>query len=170
VTTRVLAATAAAFLGAAVAFCGGAKATDIIDVAVVMTMPKDVGPGGFDRTIASNGVASGIFFKAAIADCGLAVDSLAGAWATHHGLVAGSRAVDPRSVNLEFASQTPGTPAGTFTVRYARGTERVDVRVTFRGTDPTQSLSSADLDRLGMAALVDGLIAAARCDGGGATI
>jgi hypothetical protein len=114
-------------------------------------------------------VASGYFFKATLSDCGQAVDSVAGAWAAQHGLVAGTRTVDPRSVTIEFTSQTPGTPAGTFTILYARGAENSDVRVTFQGTDPTQHLGSADLDRLGMAALVDALLDAARCDGASAS-
>jgi hypothetical protein len=168
-TTRVLTAAWAALLGGAIAGCGGAKATDVVDVSVVTTLPKEVGPGGFDRTIAANGVASGYFFKAALSDCGQAVDSVVGAWAAQHGLVAGTRTVDPRSVTLEFTSQPPGAPAGTFTVFYARGAESADVRVTFRGTDGAQPLTSADLGRLGMEALVDGLLGAAQCDGASAS-
>lgn len=166
-TTRVLAAAAAALLGAAALACDGAKATDIIDVSVVSTLPKEVGPGGFDRTIAANGVASGVFFKAVVANCGLAVDSVAGAWAVQHGLVAGPRTADPRSARLEFTGQAP---AGVFTILYTRGSENADVRVSFRGTDGPQTLSAADLDGLGVSALVDGLLVAAQCDGGAATI
>lgn len=164
---RMLAAGAAAFLGAALGSCGGPKATDIIDLSVVMTLPKEVGPGGFDRTIAANGVASGVFFKAVVADCGLAVDSVASTWAVQHGLVAGPRTADPRSAQLEFTGQAP---AGVFTVRYTRGSENADVRVTFRGSALPQPLSAADLDALGMSALVDALLAAAQCNGGGVTI
>jgi len=163
-TNRVLAAATAALLGAA--GCGGPKATDIVDLSVVTTLPKEVGPGGFDRTIAANGVASGVFFKAAIADCGQAVDSVAGAWAAQHGLVAGPRTAEPRAARLEFTGQAP---AGAFTILYTRGSENADVRVSFRGTGGAQSLSAADLDGLGMSALVDGLLAAASCDGNAAT-
>jgi hypothetical protein len=166
VTIRVLAAPAAALL-AAVASCGGAKATDIVDVSVVTTLPKEVGPGGFDRTIAANGVASGVFFKAVIADCGEAVDSVASTWAVQHGLVAGPRTAGPRSARLEFTAQAP---AGTFTINYTRATESADVRVTFRGSAGPQTLSAADLDALGISALVDALLAAAQCNGGGTTI
>jgi len=167
VSTRVLAATAAALLGAAVASCGGAKATDIVDVSVVTTLPKEVGPGGFDRTIAANGVASGVFFKSVLADCGQAVDSVASTWAAQHGLVAGPRTADPRSAQLEF---TAPAPAGVFTIGYTRATESAAVRVTFRGAAAPQTLSATDLDALGMSALVDALIAAAQCNGSGTTI
>ena len=167
VSTRVLVATATALLAAAVASCGGPKATDIVDVSVVTTLPKEVGPGGFDRTIAANGVASGVFFKAVLADCGQSVDSVASTWAAQHGLVAGARTADPRSARLEF---TASAPAGVFTVTYTRATESAAVRVTFRGAAGPQTLSAADLDALGMSALVDALLAAAQCNGGGITI
>jgi hypothetical protein len=52
-----------------------------------------------------------------------------------------------------------------FTLLYTRGAESADVRVSFREADAGQRLGSADLERLGMAALVDDLLEAARCDG-----
>lgn len=164
---HLLAATSVAILAAALAACGGPSSTDVADLSVVTTLPKEVGPGGFDRTIAANGVASGVFFKAVIADCGQAVDSVATTWAAQHGLVAGPRTADPRSARLEFTGQAP---AGVFTILYTRGSENADVRVTFRGTAGPQALSPAELDGLGMSALVDALLAAAQCNASGVTI
>jgi hypothetical protein len=95
------------------------------------------------------------------------LDSVAGTWAVQHGLVAGPRTADPRSARLEF---TAPAPAGVFAITYTRATENADVRVSFRGTAGPQTLSPADLDALGMSALVDALLAAAQCNGSGTTI
>jgi len=163
---HLLAAASAAFLAAAVVACG-APSTDIADLSVVTTLPKEVGPGGFEKTIGVDGVATGVFYKAALSDCGPEVDRVSRAWAAQQALTEKRRALDKRSATLEFTSQR--FPDGAVVISYTLGSGRESGRlhVTYRGTAEKRSLSGQDLEGLGMVPLVDSLVAAARCDSGG---
>jgi len=163
--SRVLAAASAVFLGAAVA-CA-TSSTDIADLSVVTTLPKDVGPGGFDKTIGVDGVATGVFYKAELSDCRPMIDSVARAWAVQHALTETQRALDTRSVTLTFTSER--FPDGAFAISYRLASDRASARVhvTYGGTSDKRSLSAEDLEGLGMAALIDNLLTALKCDSRG---
>ncbi|MGH7548935.1 MAG: hypothetical protein ACREMM_12280 [Gemmatimonadales bacterium] len=134
---------------------------------MVTTLPKEVGPGGFEKTIGVDGVATGVFFKAALSDCGPEVDRVARAWAAQQALTEKRRVLDKRSATLDFASQR--FPNGAFVISYtlASGRESARLHVTYGGTSEKRSLSAQDLEGLGMVALIDSLLTAARCDSSG---
>jgi hypothetical protein len=161
---HVLAGARAAILGATLVACG-ASSTTIADLEVVTTLPKEVGPGGFEKTIGKDGVATGVFYKATLSDCGGELDKVARAWAVQNGLTEGQRELRERSARLQFASAR--FPEGAFLISYtlASDSNLARVHVTYGGgASAKRSFSAQDLQGLGMSALVDSLLAAARCD------
>ncbi len=163
---QIIAAAVAAVLAGALVACGS-PATDIADVSIVTVLPKEVGPGGFTRTISGDGVASGFFFKATLSDCSSAIDSVGRAWAAEYGLVGTRRTVESERATLGFTSDR--FPDGAFVIAY-RVTSARDhalIRVTYEATSGRRTLSADELGGVGVVALIDNLVAAGRCDAGG---
>jgi len=156
-----LATVLATFLGAALLACG-TPATEIADISVATTLPKEVGPGGYEKTLGTDGVATGVFFKAALSDCGAAIATVAREWAAQHGLAAGSATPRPGITTLEFTSDR--FPDGMFVIRYTMTPVLASVHVTHQATAGGKSRSTAEFADLGMVALIDNLVNAAKCD------
>jgi len=153
-------AASAAVLAAATA-CG-TPATDIADLAVVTTLPKEVGPGGFQQQLDPDGIATGFFYKAEIADCSAPVAAAGRAWAGEQGLSEGPATVEARRTTLHFT--TARFPDAAFVVRYSLSTDGTEarVRITYEGGSGAAP-STQDLVGMGMQALIDGLLDAAQC-------
>jgi hypothetical protein len=143
----------------------GVPSTDVADVSVVTDLPKEVGPGGLQSTVEADGVASGIFYKAEISDCGAAVLDSASAWAGRRQLMESEREVGDRAAQVRLATDEASGRA--FVVRYslASGHSLARVRITYEwgadGTAPTPQ----ELGSLAVPELVQAAIAAAQCEG-----
>jgi len=148
-------------LGAVLLACGTSP-TEIADLSVVTTMPKDVGTGGYQKTFAADGMASGVFFKATLSDCGAEIEAAGRAWAEQHRLTASSANSQPGNTTLQFISDR--FPDGMFLIRYTMTPELASVHVTHQATGAGKSRSTAEFGDLGMVALIDNLLNAARCD------
>lgn len=164
--SHAIAAALAGLLGASVAACGN-SATDIADFSVVTTLPKEVGPGGFERTISGDGVASGVFYKATVSDCSAEIDAVGRAWAEQYGLVEAGRTIEAGRTMQRFTSDR--FPEGAFVIAYrlTSGRDNAMVRVTYEATSGKRTLTADELGGVGVVGLVDNLLAAARCDGVG---
>ena len=161
---RLVARVLATMIPLAVTGCGP-SGTDVADVSVVTDLPKEVGPGGLQTTVEEEGVASGIFYKASISDCGRVVLDSAGAWAGRHGWTGAGGEVTERAAQVRLTSD--GAPGGAFVLRYSLASDRAlaRVRITYErgegGTAPTpQELSSLAVPELAQAT-----VAAAQCEG-----
>ena len=154
---HVLGAVSISLLAATLVTCG-ASSTEIADVSVVTTLPKEVGPGGYEKNLKTHGVATGLFYHAKLSDCGSEVDRVAQAWAGQHALTAGQRVLEQRSATLHFTS--PRFPDGTFVIAYTLASDRARARLHVTSK---RSLSAQDLEGLGTAALIDNLLTAAKC-------
>ncbi len=150
----------------ALAACGPSSSS-LADLSVVDVLPKEVGPGGFQSTIADAGIATGYFFKAPIFDCGAIVLDSARAWAGRHGYTETDGAVTPRAADLTLAADRAG--GGTLVVRYTLASDASLGRVWIQHEqDPGMAAPTPqELVSMGLPELVQGELAAARCDMGG---
>lgn len=151
-------------LGASLLACG-TPPTEIADLSVVTTMPKEAGTGGYQKTYATDGMATGVFFKAALSACGAEVEAAGRAWAEQHGLTVSSTAPQPGNVTLQLTSDR--FPGGMFVIRYTMTPELANVLVTHHATGGGKSRSTAEFADLGFGALIENLLNAAQCDAKG---
>jgi hypothetical protein len=152
------------FLGAAMVACG-TRPTEIADVSVVTTMPKEVGPGGYEKTFGADGMATGVFFKATLSDCGAEIETTGRAWAEQHGLTASSATPQSGVRLLQFTADR--LPDGMFVIRYTMTPDLASVHVTHQATGAGKSRPTAEFADLGFAALIENLLNAAKCDAKG---
>jgi hypothetical protein len=161
---HLLATVPVTFLGAALLACGTPPA-EIADLSVVTTLPKEVGPGGYEKTFPADGVATGVFFKDTLSDCGAEIEAAGREWAVQHGLTGGSDTPQPGVTTLQFTSDR--FPDGLFVIRYTMTPDLASVHVTHQVTGGGKSRSTAEFGDLGMVALIDNLVNAAKCDARG---
>lgn len=153
-----------AFLGAALLACG-TPATEIADISVATTLPKEVGPGGYQKTFGADGVATGVFFKATLSDCGSEIAAVGREWASQQGLTTSAATPQPGVTTMQFTSDR--FPDGMFLLRYTLNPELATVHITYQATGGGKSRSTAEFGDLGLVALVENLVNAAKCDGTG---
>lgn len=160
--SNFLATAATAFIGAALVACG-TPATEIADLEVVTTLPKDVGPGGFQKTLSADGIATGVFYKASLHECSPLVDTVARAWAGQHALTE-TRSDHSGSTTLHFTSGR--FPNGEFVIAYTLAPDRLNARlhVTYQEPSGGQRRSAKDFESLGLEPLIDSLLTAVKCD------
>jgi hypothetical protein len=151
-------------LGVALMACG-TPPTEIADVSVATTLPKEVGPGGYEKTFGADGMATGVFFKATLSDCGPEIAAVGRAWAEQHGLTATSATPQPGITTLQFTSDR--FPDGMFVIRYTMTPELASVHVTHQATGGGKPRPTTEFGELGMVALIDNLVNAAQCDAAG---
>jgi len=161
---HLLATVPVTFLGAALLACG-TPPTEIADLSVVTTLPKEVGPGGYDKMFGADGVATGVFYKATLSDCGAEIETVGRAWAAQHGLTASSATPQSGVTTLQLTSDR--FPDGMFVIRYTMTSVLATVHVTHQATGGGKSRSTAEFGDLGMVALIDNLLNAAKCDAKG---
>ena len=152
------------FLGAALLACG-TPTTEIADISIATTLPKDVGPGGYQKTLGADGVATGVFFTATLSDCGSEIAAVGREWASQHGLTTSATTPQSGVTTMQFMSDR--FPDGMFLLRYALKPELATVHITYRGTGEGKSRSTAEFGDLGMVAFIDNLVNAAKCEGKG---
>lgn len=139
----------------------GTPTTDIADLSVVTTLPKEVGPGGFLQQLGTDGIATGYFYQSEILDCGAPVAEAGRAWASQYGLTEGPISVEIRRATLHFIA--PRFPDAVFVVRYALSTDGTEARVRISYEGRAAAPTTQALEELGMQALIDGLLSAAQC-------
>jgi len=144
----------------------GTPAKDIADLAVVTTLPKEVGPGGYLQELDRDGIATGYFYQAEIRDCGAPVAEAGRAWASAHGLTEGPTSVETRRATLSLT--TPRYPDASFVVRYALSTDGSEARVRITYEGGSSPPATSELQALGVQALIDALLTAAQCTAAGA--
>jgi hypothetical protein len=164
---HLLATVPVAFLGAALLACG-TPPTEIADVSVATTLPKEVGPGGYQKTFGADGMATGVFFKATLSDCGAEIAAVGQEWATQQGLTASSAPPQPGATSLQVTADR--FPGGLFHIRYTMNPELATVHITYQVTGAGKSRSTTEFGDLGMVALIDNLVNAAKCDATGHTV
>lgn len=157
-----LAIASAAFIGATLVACG-TPATEIADLSVVTTLPKDVGPGGFDKTLSADGIATGVFYKASLNECSPRIDEVGRAWAGQHALTE-TRSDHTGSTTLHFTSDR--FPSGEFVITYTLAPDRLTARLHMTYQEPSggQRRSAKDFESLGLEPLIDSLLTAVKCD------
>lgn len=160
---RLVAAVLATSIPLALVACE-ATGTDVADVSVVTDLPKEVGPGGFQTTVEEEGVASGLFYKATISDCGSIVLDSAGAWAARQGWTHAGGEVAERAAQLRLTSD--GASGGAFLLRYSLASDRAlaRVRITYEWTEGATAPTRQELSSLAVPQLVDATVAAAQCE------
>jgi len=151
-------------LGVALLACG-TPPTEIADVSVATTLPKEVGPGGYEKTFAADGMATGVFFKATLSDCGAEVAAVGQAWAEQNGLTPSPATPQPGVTALQFTSDR--FPDGMFIIRYTMNPELATVHITHQVTGGGKPRPTTEFGELGMVALIDNLVNAAKCDAAG---
>jgi len=161
---HLLATVSGTVLGVVLMACG-TPSTEIADVSVATTLPKEVGPGGYEKTFAADGMATGVFFKAALSDCGAEIAAVGRAWAEQHGLTATSATPQAGVTTLQFTSDR--FPDGMFVIRYTMTPELATVHVTHQVTGGGKPRPTTEFGELGMVALIDNLVNAAQCDATG---
>jgi hypothetical protein len=151
-------------LGVALMACG-TPPTEIADVSVATTLPKEVGPGGYEKTFGADGMATGVFFKATLSDCGAEIASVGRAWAEQHGLTASPATPQTGVTALQFTSDR--FPDGMFIIRYTMTPELATVHITHQATGEGKPRPTTEFGELGIVALIDNLVNAAQCNATG---
>ncbi len=151
-------------LGVALVACE-TPPTEIADVSVATTLPNEVGPGDYEKTFAADGMATGVFYKAILSDCSAEVAAVARAWAEQNGLTPSPATPQPGVTTLHFTSDR--FPDGMFIIGYTKHPERATVRMTHQVTGGGKPRRTTEFGALGMVALIDNLVNAAKCDAAG---
>lgn len=159
-----LATVPVAIIGVALIACG-TPLTEIAHVSVATTLPNGVGPGGYEKTFAADGMATGVFYKATLSDCGPEVAAVGRAWAEQNGLTPSPATPQPGGTTLQFTSDR--FPDGVFIIRYTMSPELATVHITHQVTGGGKPRPTTEFGELGMVALIDNLVNAAKCDAAG---
>lgn len=148
-------------------FACGAPTSDVADLSVVTVLPKEVGAGGYRSTLDTDGIATGFFYQAAIADCGSEVFDAAREWAGRHQFSDDGGEVEERRATIRLSSGEP--PRSAFVIRYSLSSDHglARVRITYEGAAEEAIPSPQELSALGVQELVEAQLAAARCGTGG---
>ncbi len=154
-------------LGVALSGCE-TPPTEIADVSVATTLPNQVGPSEYEKTFAADGMATGVFFKATLSDCSAEVAAVGRAWAEQNRLTPSPATPQPGVTTLQFTSDR--FPGGMFAIRYTMNPELATVRITHQVTGGGKPRPTTEFGELGMVALIDKLVNAARCDTAGHTL
>jgi hypothetical protein len=141
----------------------GAPTSDVADLSVVTVLPKEVGAGGYRSTLETDGIATGFFYQAAIADCGSEVLDAALEWAGRHQFSDDGGEVEERRATLRLSSGA--LPRSAFVIRYSLSSDHglARVRITHEAGADGAAPTSQDLLAVGLQELVEAQLAAARC-------
>ena len=161
---RFLAIVPVTIFGVALIACD-TPPTEIADVSVATTLPTAVGPGDYEKSFAADGMATGVFYKATLSDCSAEVAAVARAWAEQNRLTPSPATTPPGVTTLQFTSDR--FPDGMFIIRYTMNPELATVRMTHQVTGGGKRRQTTEFGELGMVALIDNLVNAAKCDAAG---
>lgn len=139
--------------------------TEIAHVSVATTLPGEVGRGDYEKTFAADGMATGVFFKATLSDCSAEVTAVARAWAVQHSLTPSPATPQAGVTTLQFT--TDRFPDGVFIIRYTINPQLATVRMSHQVTGGGKPRPTTEFGELGMVALIDNLVNAAKCDAAG---